>query len=137
MEPSNLLPENISFIVSLTSIRFALENSSSCWELHFQIGANLLHLDQASAHISTTLRWPENVVPIFQPAHSPELNPIERVWQDLKKLFKSQNFESLAALQQRVFEEVNSLTQSALRSLTGWSYLLRAKNSLKVVQPFS
>lgn len=103
----------------------------------FSDSLNLLHLDQASAHVSTTLRWPENVVPIFQPAHSSELNPIEHVWQDLKKLFKSQNFESLAALQQRVFEEVNSLTQSALRSLTGWSYLLRAKNSLKVVQPFS
>ena len=90
----------------------------------FPESLNLLHLDQASAHVATTFSWPDNVVPIFQPSHSPELNPIERVWQDLKKLFKNQNFPSLPALRQRVFQVVNSLTETGLRSLTGWSYLL-------------
>lgn len=92
----------------------------------FPESLNLLHLDQASAHIATTFTWPDNVVPIFQPSHSPELNPIERVWQDLKKLFKNQNFPSLPALRQRVFAVVNSLTTTVLHSLTRWSYLLSA-----------
>ena len=85
---------------------------------------NLLHLDQASTHIASTFTWPDNVIPIFQPSHSPELNPIERVWQDLKKLFKDKNFDSLNTLRQQVFQEINSLTTSALGSLTGWIYLL-------------
>lgn len=33
---------------------------------------NLLHLDQASCHTAAQLVWPPNVIPIFQPAHSPE-----------------------------------------------------------------
>ena len=96
----------------------------------FPESLNLLHLDQASAHIATTFTWPDNVVPIFQPSHSPELNPIERLWQDLKKLFKDHNFPSLPALRQRVFAVVNSLTTSVLRSLIGWSYLLSAAQPL-------
>ena len=115
----------------------------------FPESLNLLHLDQASAHVATTcgmqspaldsefdsesgsdFTWPDNVVPIFQPSHSPELNPIERVWQDLKKLFKDHNFPSLPALRQRVFQVVNSLTETGLRSLTGWPYLLSATQHL-------
>jgi hypothetical protein len=55
----------------------------------FPDSLNLLHLDQASCHTATTVVWPENVIPIFQPAHSPELNPIERLWSDLRGCFKS------------------------------------------------
>jgi transposase len=92
----------------------------------FPESLNLLHLDQASAHVARTFTWPDNVVPIFQPSHRPELNPMERVWQALKKLFKDHNFPSLPALRRRVFKVVNSLTKTALRSLTGWSYLFSA-----------
>ena len=102
----------------------------------FPDSLNLLHLDQASAHVATTFTWPDNVIPIFQPSHSPELNPIERVWQVLKKLFKDQNSESLRALQQEVFQVVNALTRTGLRSLTQWTYLLAAERHLQTVQAF-
>lgn len=102
----------------------------------FPDSLNLLHLDQACAHVATTLRWPDNVIPIFQPSHSPELNPLERLWEELKKIFKGKNFESLTALREAVFQEVNALTQTTLRSLSGWSYLLAAKRQLKKVQTF-
>lgn len=62
----------------------------------FPDSLNLLQLDQASCHVATTLVWPHNVKTIFQPAHSPELNPIERLWLDLKKHFKAKNFETLS-----------------------------------------
>ena len=39
----------------------------------------ILQIDQASAHMSSAIRWPENVIPLVQPPHSPELNPIERM----------------------------------------------------------
>ncbi|MBW4429529.1 MAG: transposase, partial [Nostoc desertorum CM1-VF14] len=44
--------------------------------------------------------WPENIIPLFQPASAPELNPIERLWQLLKKPLKNQLFSSLQALYQ-------------------------------------
>jgi len=36
----------------------------------------ILQLDQAPAHMTSAIRWPENIIPLVQPAHSPELNPI-------------------------------------------------------------
>lgn len=35
----------------------------------------VIQLDQAGAHMTSALRWAENLIPICQPAHSPELNP--------------------------------------------------------------
>ena len=41
----------------------------------------LTHMDRAGAHITNELSWSENLIPVCQPSHSPELNPIERVWE--------------------------------------------------------
>ncbi len=39
----------------------------------------VIQLDQAGPHMTSALRWAENLIPIVQPAHSPELNPIEPI----------------------------------------------------------
>ena len=98
----------------------------------FPDSLNLLHLDQASCHTAKELVWPENVIPIFQPAHSPELNPIERLCQELKKHFKGKNFDNLVALRDEVFELINSLNSAAIMSLTGWSYIIDALDKLVI-----
>lgn len=64
----------------------------------FPDSLNLLHLDQAGCHTAAELVWPENVILLFQPAHSPELNPMKRLWQDIKKHFKGKNFDALPDL---------------------------------------
>jgi hypothetical protein len=98
----------------------------------FPDSLSLLQLDGASCHIATNLVWPENVIPIFQPAHSPELNPIERLWQDLKKHFKGKNFDILAALRDEVFSLINSLPAAHIRALTGWTYIIEALKKIKI-----
>lgn len=45
----------------------------------FPESLNLVQMDNGSFHKSTALKLPENVLPIFQPAHSPQLNPIEGI----------------------------------------------------------
>ena len=87
---------------------------------------NLLQIDQATAHISSQVHWPDHVVPLFQPSHSPELNPIERFWQDLRKDFKNKSFNNLASLQQAIFSAVNSLTFEKVASLTSYPFILDA-----------
>lgn len=42
-------------------------------------------LDGAGWHTAHALAVPANLTLVFQPAYSPELNPIERVWQYLKE----------------------------------------------------
>ncbi|MDQ2695414.1 MAG: IS630 family transposase, partial [Pseudomonadota bacterium] len=46
---------------------------------------NLLVLDNAPAHVAKALQVPDNVALIDLPPYCPELNPIERLWQDLKR----------------------------------------------------
>jgi DDE superfamily endonuclease len=49
----------------------------------------VIQFDQGSFHTIKTLDCPENIIPIFQPPHSPELNPIERFWEFLKSKLHS------------------------------------------------
>ncbi len=70
------------------------------------------------------LKLPPNIVLLFQPAHSPELNPIERLWEHLKGQLRWQVFKDLQHLQERVSELLNNLELDVITSLTGWAYIL-------------
>ncbi len=72
------------------------------------------------------LQLPPNIVLLFQPSHSPELNPIERLWEHLKGQLRWQVFKDLKHLQERVSELLNNLGQEVITSLTGWAYILDA-----------
>jgi len=86
----------------------------------------VMQLDRAPAHRAQAIQWPENIIPLFQPPHCPELNPIERVWQHLKALWKGENFPSLDALKQRVDQELARLTPEQVHSLTAYDFILDA-----------
>jgi hypothetical protein len=58
---------------------------------------NVLMLDGAGAHTAAKLKVPKNVLPVFLAPYSPELDPVERLWQDLKKRMGSALHDSLAA----------------------------------------
>ena len=44
----------------------------------------VLVLDRAGWHTTAKLDIPDNITPIFLPSRSPELNPVENVWQFLR-----------------------------------------------------
>ncbi len=58
------------------------------------------------------------------PPYSPELNPVERVFQDIKKYFKNKVFDSL--LEDKLVEVLNSLSDDYLRNLTLYTYIKEA-----------
>ena len=72
----------------------------------------VMQVDQAGAHLADELDWPENIIPICQPAFCPELNPIERLWQHLKSHIKWESFPNLKALRQRVQGLIDDLSDS-------------------------
>lgn len=86
----------------------------------------LIQMDQASAHQALVLSWPENLIPIFQPSHSPQLNPIERLWQFIKSQFKGENFSNLQQLRQRVQQELAQMSCELISSLTCYDFILEA-----------
>ncbi|MBX9256153.1 transposase [Desmonostoc muscorum CCALA 125] len=86
----------------------------------------LIQMDQASAHQALALIWPDNLIPIFQPAHSPQLNPIERLWQYIKRQWKGENFSCLQQLRQRVQLELAQMSSELISSLTSYDFILEA-----------
>ena len=51
---------------------------------HYAESLNIVLLDQAPAHVAQRVVLPENVVLVWLPAYSPELNPVERLWEDVQ-----------------------------------------------------
>jgi hypothetical protein len=90
-------------------------------------------LDGAPAHVAHRLQVPANVVLVFLPAYSPELNPVERLWEDLKghlDVWDAQIRSSVETLREHVAERVRSYTAEALASLTGYRYLVEVASAL-------
>ena len=61
---------------------------------------------------------------LFQPAYSPEVNPIERLWGYLKEQLKWLRFEQIEELRESVRKELKKLTKEIIASLTGWEFIL-------------
>ena len=55
----------------------------------------LLVMDNAIWHKSSTLEIPSNIELAFIPPYTPEMNPIEQVWKEIRKRgFKNKSFQS-------------------------------------------
>lgn len=86
---------------------------------------NIVVLDGAGWHRSKELEIPDNIKLIFLPPYSPQLNPVEQIWQFLKSHFtRGAYFELLDQIQQRVIDGVCSLHQNPhlVKSIANTSY---------------
>jgi transposase len=86
----------------------------------------LLLLDQAGWHLAHALEIPENLLLVPLPPHSPELNPAEHLWEDIReKDLPNQAFGSLDDLEDALCAGVKRLAADPehLRSLTNFSYM--------------
>lgn len=92
------------------------------FSLAFPDTLNVLVLDGAPPHIASALVVPENVLLFRLPPYSPELNPVERIWLDLRKHLGSDLPASLKALADDAARVLCGYTQEALRSLTHFGY---------------
>jgi putative transposase len=91
----------------------------------------ILLLDNSGAHTAQRIRWPAHVQPVWLPPYCPELNPIERVWRDVKDDLAWQQFGDLAAQQVYVGDLLQAYHASTLQALTGYAYLVEAINALE------
>ena len=95
-------------------------------KLHRQIFLTGLHTAVIVPHLPEKGYIPENVILLFQPAYSPEVNPIERLWGYIKEQLKWLRFEQIEELRAAVQKELNKLTNEVIASLTGWQFILEA-----------
>jgi hypothetical protein len=86
----------------------------------------VMQVDQAGWHHSRSLQVPDNIRLIEQPAHSPEVNPVEHLWEEVReKYLHNWAFSSLDLLEERLCEGLNAITQDKERigSLMGFPHL--------------
>ncbi len=86
----------------------------------------VMQVDRASWHRSQHLQLPENIRLIFQPPYSPETNPVEHLWDELReKHFSNRIFPSLDTLQEHLCAAINELSQNTnkVRSLTYFPHI--------------
>ncbi len=79
----------------------------------------LLVCDGASWHRSNALRIPNNIQLLFLPPATPEMNPIEQIWKELRKRgFRNEIFKTLQQVMDRLCDAICSLTHDIIMSIT-------------------
>jgi transposase len=96
----------------------------------FPDSLNILVLDNSGAHTAQRLTLPRNVRLVFLPPYCPELNPIERVWRDLKDDVAWQPFADLNAQQESLGHLLQAYEAATLQALSGDAYLVEAIHAL-------
>ena len=85
----------------------------------------LLPLDNAAWHKSKTLIVPDNIYLFYLPPRTPEMNPIEQVWKEIRKRgFKNTLFKSLDKVIEQLCDTCNSLTNDCVKSISGRNWIL-------------
>jgi transposase len=103
-----------------------LDEFSKAYENSF----NILLLDRGRFHTSKGLRIPCNVAFILLPPYSPELSPIERVWESIKDEIANELYTDIDSLKDRVASIICDCPDSKFSSLTSYSFFINAVNDV-------
>jgi len=86
-------------------------------------------LDGAGWHTTDKLAAPSNMRLLLLPPYSPELNPVEHLWDELReKYFHNRVFSSLADVEQHLFETLVAFERSTerIRSICAWPWIINS-----------
>jgi len=87
----------------------------------------LMFLDQAGWHKARNLKLSENMILLSLPPYSPELNPTEHLWDEIReKWFGNITFNSILAVEERLVDGLFSLQNNSalIRSATGFNWII-------------
>ena len=113
-----ILPEVHAEAMSLFLAEVAHRHPSDCI---------LMVLDGAGWHRARDLTIPDNLRLVFLPPYSPELNPAEHIWEEIReKWFPNLVFNSLDAVEDRLMEAVLYLENhpKLTASITGFDWIV-------------
>ena len=89
----------------------------------------IMVLDGAGWHKSKSFRLPEPMRLLFLPPYSPELNPQEHLWDELReKYFHNRIFDSIGALEDHLVAALRDLENSPdrVKSIAGWDWIINS-----------
>jgi transposase len=87
----------------------------------------LLISDCAPSHSEGALKIPDNIMIAFLPPYSPELNPVENIWEEVReKSFPNLAFESMDQLEEHLVEALLRLENDpvTVQSIAGFQWIV-------------
>jgi putative transposase len=85
----------------------------------------LLAVDSASWRRSGNLEIPQNIELFFLPPATPEMNPIEQVWKEIRKRgFRNEIFQTLTKVIDRLCDTICSLSRHTIMSITARNWII-------------
>ena len=87
----------------------------------------IMVLDGAGWHRNESLIVPDNIQLLKLPPYSPELNPVEHLWDDLReKSFHNVVFNSIDALEDHLEEALRNMEndQDRIHSIVAWPWII-------------
>jgi transposase len=83
-------------------------------------------MDKAGWHTTNQLKIPDNIIVWFLPPYSPELNPAELIWRELRaKYFNNKTFNSMNDVEDHLEFALKdfALAKESVKRLTKNNYL--------------
>ena len=75
------------------------------------------------------LHIPENIELFYIPPYTPEMNPIEQIWKELRITgFRNEVFASLEKVVDRLCDTICTLTSDTIKSITRHSWIINCFN---------
>lgn len=87
-------------------------------------------MDNAPCHKPKVLHLLEGLSIIYLPPYSPELNPVERYFEEMRRATANQIFTTINDLEKRLTETINFWSDEMVKQLTCFEWI---KNQLGVV----
>lgn len=76
---------------------------------------------------------PENIRLVFIPPYTPEMNPIEQIWEEIRKRrFRKEIFQTLNKVVDRLYSTIQSISSDTITSITARNSIVKAFN-LRIV----
>ena len=94
-----------------------------------KLGATDSTAEDAQTYVDNKLHIPENIELFYIPPYTPEMNPIEQIWKELRITgFRNEVFASLEKVVDRLCDTICTLTSDTIKSITGRSWIINCFN---------
>ena len=94
-----------------------------------KLGATDSTAEGAQTYVDNKLHIPENIELFYIPPYTPEMNPIEQIWKELRITgFRNEVFATLEKVVDRLCDTICTLTSDTIKSITRRSWTINCFN---------
>jgi transposase len=83
----------------------------------------IMVLDNGAFHKAKKLEIPDNIKLVFLPPYAPELNPAEKMWARLKRVFTNKLFKSLCEISLFIDNAAKDINKDVVMAICAYKYI--------------